>query len=127
MILTGVFTGIYFTGEKKPYKTVSSIWLSLLLVPRRGLEPPRPCEHQHLKLACLPISPPGQGMIERYRGAKYKSALRACQRENALVYVLVNEIRTHFLTLTHCQLATFRRWSNLAVLSCRKSHRMSAA
>jgi hypothetical protein len=66
-------------------------------------------------------------MIERYRGAKYKSALRACQRENALVYVLVNEIRTHFLTLTHCQLATFRRWSNLAVLSCRKSHRMSAA
>ena len=33
MILTGLFTGIYFTGEKKPYKTVSSIWLSLLLVP----------------------------------------------------------------------------------------------
>ncbi len=29
------------------------------LVPRRGLEPPRPFDHQHLKLACLPISPPG--------------------------------------------------------------------
>ncbi|WP_207106145.1 hypothetical protein, partial [Pseudomonas fluorescens] len=22
-------------------------------------ELPRPCDHQHLKLACLPISPPG--------------------------------------------------------------------
>ena len=30
-----------------------------LMVPRRGLEPPRPEEHKHLKLACLPISPPG--------------------------------------------------------------------
>lgn len=30
------------------------------MVPRRGLEPPRGCPHQHLKLACLPISPPRQ-------------------------------------------------------------------
>ena len=30
------------------------------LVPRRRLELPRPCGHQHLKLACLPISPSGQ-------------------------------------------------------------------
>ena len=29
------------------------------LVPRRGLEPPRPCERQHLKLVRLPIPPPG--------------------------------------------------------------------
>ena len=28
-----------------------------MLVQMRGLEPPRPCEHQHLKLACLPIPP----------------------------------------------------------------------
>ncbi len=31
----------------------------LEMVPRKGLEPSRPCGHQHLKLACLPISPPG--------------------------------------------------------------------
>ena len=41
MILTGMVTGIDFTGEKKPYKTVSSIWLSSLLVPKAGLEPAR--------------------------------------------------------------------------------------
>ena len=35
----------------------------MCLVPRRGLEPPRPCGHQHLKLACLPITPPGQGVL----------------------------------------------------------------
>ena len=32
------------------------------LVPRRGLEPPRPCERQHLKLVRLPIPPSGHGM-----------------------------------------------------------------
>jgi hypothetical protein len=31
-----------------------------LMVPRRGLEPPRPCGHWHLKPARLPIPPPGQ-------------------------------------------------------------------
>ena len=31
----------------------------LTMVPRRGLEPPRPYGHQHLKLARLPIPPPG--------------------------------------------------------------------
>ena len=29
------------------------------MVPRRGLEPPRPCERQHLKLVRLPIPPSG--------------------------------------------------------------------
>ena len=29
------------------------------MVPRRGLEPPRPYGHQHLKLARLPIPPSG--------------------------------------------------------------------
>ena len=29
------------------------------MVPRRGLEPPRPCGHWHLKPARLPIPPPG--------------------------------------------------------------------
>ena len=31
------------------------------MVPRRGLEPPHPCEYQHLKLARLPIPPSGHG------------------------------------------------------------------
>ena len=35
------------------------------MVPRKGLEPSRPQSHQHLKLACLPISPPGQGVRPR--------------------------------------------------------------
>ena len=30
------------------------------MVPRTRVELARPCEHQPLKLACLPISPPGQ-------------------------------------------------------------------
>src|SRR5215212_5661068 len=33
--------------------------LHAAMVPRRGLEPPRPCERQHLKLVRLPIPPPG--------------------------------------------------------------------
>ncbi len=28
-------------------------------VPRTGFEPARPCEHHHLKVACLPVSTPG--------------------------------------------------------------------
>ena len=32
------------------------------MVPRRGLEPPRPCERQHLKLVRLPIPPSGHGV-----------------------------------------------------------------
>ena len=32
------------------------------MVPRRGLEPPRPFDHQHLKLARLPIPPSGQAV-----------------------------------------------------------------
>ena len=39
------------------------------MVPRRGLEPPRPCERQHLKLVRLPIPPPGHGMNVRVGGA----------------------------------------------------------
>ena len=45
----------------KSFKINSLYGLSSFdMVPRRGLEPPPPCEDQHLKLACLPISPPGQ-------------------------------------------------------------------
>jgi uncharacterized protein YbjT (DUF2867 family) len=35
------------------------------MVPRRGLEPPRPCDRQHLKLVRLPIPPSGHGVGAR--------------------------------------------------------------
>ena len=41
-------------------KTVQTKKSELFLVPGRGLEPPRPCGHTHLKRTCMPISPPGQ-------------------------------------------------------------------
>ena len=47
------------------------------LVPRRGLEPPRPYEHQHLKLACLPIPPPRQEGI--LQSANFNLPAGVCQ------------------------------------------------
>jgi hypothetical protein len=43
------------------------------MVPRRGLEPPRPYGHQHLKLARLPIPPSGHAV------ARFKTATFLCQ------------------------------------------------
>jgi hypothetical protein len=37
----------------------------LKLVPGRGLEPPRPCDRQHLKLVRLPIPPSGHYRVGR--------------------------------------------------------------
>src|ERR1041384_2566106 len=48
------------------------------LVPRRGLEPPRPCERQHLKLVRLPIPPPGHGVGGRELGAG-RALVNACR------------------------------------------------
>ena len=55
--------------------TNSATWAKLLptavlrvavsMVPRGGLEPPRPCERQHLKLVRLPIPPSGQNFFYR--------------------------------------------------------------
>ena len=42
------------------------------MVPRRGLEPPRPCERQHLKLVRLPIPPPGHGSDHLWQAAALK-------------------------------------------------------
>src|SRR5687767_5664766 len=42
------------------------------MVPRRGLEPPRPCERQHLKLVRLPIPPPGHGASSVWQAAALK-------------------------------------------------------
>lgn len=36
------------------------------LVPRKGLEPSRGYPHKHLKLACLPISPPRPNFHKYY-------------------------------------------------------------
>jgi hypothetical protein len=48
------------------------------MVPRRGLEPPRPCERQHLKLVRLPIPPSGHGVGARlYWRVGVLSTLRA--------------------------------------------------
>src|SRR5919107_1404108 len=50
------------------------------MVPRRGLEPPRPCERQHLKLVRLPIPPPGHGKRMSGRPARLEAASAPCQR-----------------------------------------------
>ncbi len=55
---------------KRPIQRESSVMLCHLLsltvisVPRTGIEPARPFEHRPLKTARLPISPPGQGPYE---------------------------------------------------------------
>ena len=46
-----------------PFKLLSDMKDGdLEMVPRRGLEPPRPCDRQHLKLVRLPIPPSGHGV-----------------------------------------------------------------
>ncbi|WP_323155730.1 hypothetical protein, partial [Pseudomonas alvandae] len=47
----------------------------------RRLELPRPCGHQHLKLACLPISPSGQYRQRVYvvDGAHYTERVFNCK------------------------------------------------
>ena len=45
------------------FNTLFEMFREEQMVPRRGLEPPRPCERQHLKLVRLPIPPSGHGMF----------------------------------------------------------------
>ena len=47
-------------------------------MPRRGLEPPRPYRHQHLKLARLPIPPSGQQITF----GSFKAGMLPCQRDS---------------------------------------------
>lgn len=49
---------IYFFYKKK-----SAFFLQFFILPRGGLEPPRPYRHQILSLACLPIPSSGHIMI----------------------------------------------------------------
>ena len=50
-----------------------------ILVPRKGLEPSRPCGHWHLKPARLPIPPPGPSAARaRRNGAGPRLSTPAC-------------------------------------------------
>ena len=49
------------SGYKKGHNTHINALLADSKMPRRGIEPPRDCSHQPLKLARLPVPPPGQG------------------------------------------------------------------
>ena len=45
-------------SNKGHHKTIRKL-ADCFLVPRRGFEPPSPCERYHLKVVRLPVSPPG--------------------------------------------------------------------
>src|SRR3546814_16542459 len=53
------------TVENQPLAGHSRTLPDRSLVPRRGLEPPRPCDRQHLKLERLPIPPSGPGVARK--------------------------------------------------------------
>src|SRR5690606_3284147 len=44
------------------------------MVPRRGLEPPRPFERRHLKTVRLPIPPPGHGVGRDRKSTRLNSS-----------------------------------------------------
>ncbi len=98
--------------------------LDLIMVPRRGLEPPRPCGHQHLKLACLPISPSGQD-----RGANISDLFMGCQSASTTIFTVVLDCQTLFdrplLSLELC--VHSRDEYECRNLSLEKVHRLHTA
>jgi hypothetical protein len=48
------------------------------MVPRRGLEPPRPCDHYDLNVARLPVPPPGH--FGKIRLVDFDAGVGDCQR-----------------------------------------------
>ena len=57
-------TGYRTPDLSLPFKLLSPSQTPVCeMVPRRGLEPPRPCGHWHLKPARLPIPPSGHGLV----------------------------------------------------------------
>src|SRR3989344_4220644 len=71
------------SGEEREYTSLSEHIVAprlrvrlLYFVPRRGLEPPRPCGRYHLKVVPLPISPPGQWKYYKRKTASRKAAGR---------------------------------------------------
>jgi hypothetical protein len=53
-----------------PIKKVPHYVQNFLLVPETGFEPARRFQHHHLKVACLPISTPGQ--IKNYKNCNIR-------------------------------------------------------
>ena len=51
------------------------------MVPRRGLEPPRPCDHYDLNVARLPVPPPGH--FGKIRLVDFDAGVGECQRAGA--------------------------------------------
>jgi hypothetical protein len=52
------------------------------MVPRRGLEPPRPCDHYDLNVARLPVPPPGH--FGKIRLVDFDAGVGECQRAGEL-------------------------------------------
>jgi hypothetical protein len=76
---TGRFGAPFVSSERLvsaciPLVFLNGQLLTAVLVPRRGLEPPRPCERQHLKLVRLPIPPPGHSGSAFRQAAALKGA-----------------------------------------------------
>ena len=57
--MSGVWGSFSKQRARNPRKPSTLVFSGLPMVPRRGLEPPRPCGHWHLKPARLPIPPSG--------------------------------------------------------------------
>ena len=55
----------YFWGGKNKKKRCNSFNCISIFVRRMRLELTRPCDHYPLKVACIPISPPAQGLLKK--------------------------------------------------------------
>ena len=60
----------FLGGVVKTKKEMQFLIASLFLVRRMRLELTRPCDHYPLKVACIPISPPAQGLFEKLSGKR---------------------------------------------------------
>ncbi len=57
-------------GILKAFFSCQRVSAQIINVPRTGVEPARPFGHHPLKMACLPISPPGR-VGRKYRTISY--------------------------------------------------------
>ena len=60
----------YFWGDKNKKKRCNFFNCISNFVRRMRLELTRPCDHYPLKVACIPISPPAQGLFEKLSGKR---------------------------------------------------------
>ena len=63
----------FFLGGQNAKKRDASKNASLNFVRRMRLELTRPCDHYPLKVACIPISPPAQGLLKKKMSGKRDS------------------------------------------------------